>query len=78
MKGDMNRARDNISDVINLCNFRRVLRRLVVLYHAEARGKPRLQEHNARKIAELELTIAKITERVGRLRGPATPGGSDG
>lgn len=74
----MNRARDNISDLVSLCDFRRVLLRLKVLYHAEARRRPRLQEHNARKIAELELATTEVNKRIGRLRGSAAPGGNDG
>lgn len=78
MKGDMNRARDNISEVKNLCAFRRVLLRLAVLYHAEARRYPRLQEHNARKMAELGLMTTEVNNRIRELRGSAAPGGNDG
>lgn len=74
----MNRARDNVSELVNLCDFRRVLLRIKVLYHAQARRYPRLREHNARKIAELELTVTEINKRIGRLDGSAAPGGNDG
>ncbi|MEE9456362.1 MAG: hypothetical protein V3W11_04330 [bacterium] len=74
----MNRARDNVSDLANLCDFRRVLLRLKVLYHAQARRCPRLQEHFARKIAELELTTTEVNNRIRRLGGSAAPGGNDG
>lgn len=66
------------SNVRTLINFKRVLVKLRAVYGAYASRWPRLQEYYAQKIADVELTIGAINNRLRSRSEPTTPGGKDG